>query len=163
MTSCASTARNQPTSTERTQRALDVLEQLEEVVPLADVIAADFIDRLDHTRFSTLKNALENRFIVYPVTLQAAYRLAAGWKIEPRNGGGPPVLAGNMFVVRGGHSGRGRGREGRGGGRGGRDGGRGGRGGGSPAPSKKEDRRIRKKKILSFRFAGPQALTLHRC
>ena len=118
---------------EQTQRALDVLEQLDEVIPLADVVAADWIDRLDHTRFSTLKNALNNRFITYPATLQDAYRLASSWKVESKTGG-PPIAAGSMFVIRGGHSGRGRG-NGRGGGRGGRDGGRGGRGGGSSAPS----------------------------
>jgi hypothetical protein len=66
-------------------------------------LAADFISKLDNSRFSDLKVSLANNAAMgtgaYPKTLADAYALASSWKVVIHKASGPDVVKTSVFVT----------------------------------------------------------------
>jgi hypothetical protein len=75
---------------QRTDECLHIMEAVAQSVPPAEDIALDFLDRLDNSRFATLKTLLANSKVLgddkYPKTLSEAYVLASSFKVMGRDG-----------------------------------------------------------------------------
>jgi hypothetical protein len=66
---------------ERTQRALNMMLGLNMPDMDPEIVAADFIDRLDNGRFESLKTAITNGLKEYPKSLQEAFSVASNWRV----------------------------------------------------------------------------------
>jgi hypothetical protein len=67
---------------ERFNRTLEMRKSLGIDDPDAETIAQDFLDKLDPSRFESMKTALMNGLREFPKSIQAVYTMASNWRVE---------------------------------------------------------------------------------